>query len=125
MHASLADIRLSRSALRFVVIASSTMATLALLLCFEPDSDRWLLLAHNPLRDNPAIIALGGALSRFGMSAICLLVLACTAASFRFPAFFGVRTVLLVVLFSSAPPRWPARSSKSFWAGRAPLAILA
>lgn len=101
-NASLTAVRLSPCALRFVVIASVTITAVSLLLWMERDFDRGFLLAHNPLRDNPAVVALSAALSRFGMSAICLLLLACTAASFRFPALSEGRAVLLVVLFSFA-----------------------
>jgi membrane-associated phospholipid phosphatase len=100
MNTSLTSVRLSRFALRFVAIASATLVILSLLLWMEGDFDRRFLLAHNLFRDNPAIVAFAGALSRFGMSAVCLLVLACIAASVRFPAFREVRPVLLVVLFS-------------------------
>ena len=122
---SLTAIRLSRSALRFVVIASVTMAILSLLLWIERDFDQWLLLAHNPLRDNPAIIALSGALSRFGMSAICLLVLACIAASFRSPAFLHARPVLLVVLYSFSAATLAATLLKELLGRARPIADLA
>jgi undecaprenyl-diphosphatase len=100
MDTSLTAVRLSPSALRFVVIASVTIAILSSLLWIEGDFDREFLLAHNPFRDNPAVVALCRALTRFGMSAICLMLLACIAATFRFPAFREARAVLLVVLFS-------------------------
>ena len=100
MNTSLTSVRLSRFALRFVAIASATLVILSLLLWMEGDFDRRFLLAHNLFRDNPAIVAFAGALSRFGMSAVCLLVLTCIAASVRFPAFREARPVLLVVLFS-------------------------
>jgi undecaprenyl-diphosphatase len=102
MTASLTAVRLSPSALRFVVIASVTIVILSLLLWIERDFDQGFLLAHNLFRDNPAVVALCRALSHFGMSAICLLLLAWVAASFRFPAFPEARAVLLVVLFSFA-----------------------
>ena len=94
--------RLSASALRFVVVASVAIAILSLVLWFERDFDRGFLLAHNPLRDHPAVVALCGALTRFGMSAICLLLIASVAASNRFPALREARPVLLVVLLSFA-----------------------
>jgi undecaprenyl-diphosphatase len=94
--------RLSASALRFVVAASVAIAILSLALWFERDFDRGFLLAHNPLRDHPAVVALCGALTRFGMSAICLLLIASAAASNRFPALREARPVLLVVLLSFA-----------------------
>lgn len=100
MNASLTAVRLSKAALRFIVIASVTTAILSLLLWFEGDFDREFLLAHNQLRDDPAIVALFRAITRFGMSAICLLLLALALASFRFPALRPVRPVLLVVLFA-------------------------
>ncbi len=100
MNASLTAVRLSSFALRFVVIASVAMAILSLLLWFEGDFDREFLLAHNPLRDNPAIVALFATFTRFGMSAICLLLLASIAASHRFPALRPARPVLLVALFT-------------------------
>jgi len=100
MNTSLTSVRLSRFTLWFVAIASATFLVLSLLLWMEGDFDRWFLLAHNLFRDNPAIMAFADALSRYGMSAICLLVLACIAASVRIPAFREARPVLLVVLFS-------------------------
>lgn len=102
MKTSLTTVRLRSPARRFVGIASVTMAILSLLLWFEGDVDRGFLLGHNPLRDSAAVVALCGALSRFGMSAICLALLASIAASFRFPSFREARPVLLVVLFSFA-----------------------
>lgn len=100
MNASLTAVGLSPSALRLALIASVTIAILSLGLWWEGDFDRGFLLAHNPLRDNPAIVALAAALTRFGMSAICLLLLGSIAASDRFPALRQARPVLLVVLFS-------------------------
>jgi len=85
-----------------VIIAALTLLGLSLLLWTGRDFDQGFLLAHNPLREDPAIVALGRAATRFGMSAICLLVLACTAASHRSPAFKEVRAVILVVVFSFA-----------------------
>jgi len=102
MDASLTAVRLSPSALRFVVVASATTMILSLLLWIERDFDRGFLLAHNVFRDNPAVISFCRAVSRFGMSAICLLLLACIAASCRFSPFQKARAVLLVVLFSFA-----------------------
>ncbi len=102
MNTSLTAVRLIPSALRFVVIASITVAILSLLLWIERDFDRGFLLAHKGLRENPAVVALCRALSRFGMSAICLLLLASIAASCRFPALREARPVLLVVLLSFA-----------------------
>jgi membrane-associated phospholipid phosphatase len=100
MNTSLTAVRLSPPARRLVAIGSVTTATLSLLLWIERDFDRGFLLAHNPLRDHPPVVALCGVLSRFGMSAICLLLFACIAASFFSPAFREARPVLLVVLFS-------------------------
>ncbi len=100
MNASLTAVRMSPPAQRFVMIGSVAMAVLSLLLWIERDFDRGFLLAHNLLRDHPSVVVLCGALSRFGMSAICLLLFACIAASFVFPAFREARPVLLVVLFS-------------------------
>jgi membrane-associated phospholipid phosphatase len=122
---SLLAVRLSRSAARFVVIASVTLAILAVLLWIERDFDRRLLLAHNPLRDNPAIFALGGAFSRFGMSAICLLVLGCFAASFRFPAFRHARPLLPVVLFSFGAATLASTLLKELLGRARPIADLA
>lgn len=99
---ALTVVRLSASALRLVVVASVAIAILSLVLWFERDFDRGFLLAHNPLRDHPAVVALCGALTRFGMSVICLLLIASVAASNRFPALREARPVLLVVLFSFA-----------------------
>ncbi len=99
MNASFTAVRLSPPAQRFVVIASVTVAILSLLLWMERDFDRAFLLAHNAFRGHPPVVAVCGAISHFGMSAICLLVLACIAASYRFAAFRGVRPVLIVVLF--------------------------
>jgi len=100
MGTPLTYVGLSRQALRFVAAASPALVILALLMWLEGDFDRRFLLAHNRLRDNPAVVAFASALSRFGMSAICLVVLACIAASIRAPAFREARPVLLVVLFS-------------------------
>ncbi|MCW5966550.1 MAG: phosphatase PAP2 family protein [Bryobacterales bacterium] len=100
MNASLTAVRLSQFALRFIVIVSFTAAILSLLLWLEGDFDRESLLAHNRLRDNPAIVALFRAVTRFGMSAICLLLLSSVIASYRFPALRPARPVLLVVLFA-------------------------
>lgn len=100
MNASLTALRLSSFALRFVMIVSVAMAILSLLLWFEGDFDREFHPAHNPLRDNPAIVALLATFTRFGMSAICLLLLVSIAASHRFPALRPDRPVLLVVLFT-------------------------
>lgn len=102
MKDSLITVRLSPLALRLVVIAAVTMAILSLLLWMERDFDRDFLLAHNPWRESPALVALCHAISRFGMSVICLLVLACIAVSYRLPAFAEARPVLLVVVLSFA-----------------------
>ena len=88
--------------MRFVLIASFALAVLSLVLWMERDFDRGFLLAHNRFRDDPAVVAICRALSRFGMSAICLLLLGYIAASFRFPALPEARAILLVVLFSFA-----------------------
>ena len=50
MNASLTAVRLSPSALRFIVIASVTIVILSLLLWIERDFDRGFLLAHNRSR---------------------------------------------------------------------------
>lgn len=100
MKPSVTAVRWSPSVLRFVVIASTAIAILSLLLWHERDFDRRFLLSHNPLRDNPAIVAVSATVTRFGMSAICLLLLASIAASDRFQALQPARPVLLVVLFS-------------------------
>lgn len=102
MNAPVTAVRLSASTMRFVVIASFSLAVLSLALWMERDFDRDFLLAHNRFRDDPAIVALCRALSRFGMSAICLLLLAYLAASFRFPAWTDARAILLVILFCFA-----------------------
>lgn len=101
MNAPMA-VLLGSSALRFVVLASIAIALLSLGMWFERDFDRGFLLAHNPLRDQPAVVVLCGAITRFGMSAICLLLIASVAASNRFPTLREARPVLLVVLFSFA-----------------------
>lgn len=72
-----------------------------MLLWFDGDFDRAFLLAHNPLRDSPAIVAHFRAITQFGMSAICLLLVASVFASSHFPAFRPVRPVLLVGLFAA------------------------
>ncbi len=100
MNATLTAVRPRPPVLRFVVIGSITIALLSLLLWIERDFDRGFVLAHNPLRDSPPAVALCGAFSRFGMSAICLLLFACIAASYFSPAFREARAVLLVVLFA-------------------------
>ena len=125
MNASLTAVRLSPSALRFVVIASVTIAILSLLLWIERDFDRGFLLAHNLLRDDPAVVALCRALTRFGMSAICLLLLACVAASFRYSAFREARAVLLVVLFSFAAGTLAGDLLKELLGRARPIAELA
>jgi membrane-associated phospholipid phosphatase len=125
MNASLTAVRLSPSALRFVVIASVTIGILSLLLWIERDLDRGFLLAHNLFRDNPAVVAFCGALSRFGMSAICLLLLACIAASCRFPAFLHARPLLLVVLFSFNAATLAATLLKELLGRARPIADLA
>jgi membrane-associated phospholipid phosphatase len=125
MTASLTAVRLSPSALRFVAIASVTIGILSLLLWIERDFDQGFLLAHNLFRDNPAVVALCRALSHFGMSAICLLLLACVAASFRFSAFPEVRAVLLVVLFSFAAAALAGTLLKELLGRARPIAELA
>jgi len=125
VNASLVAVRLSRSAVRIVVLASISLAILSLALWIERDFDRAFLLAHNSLRDNPAIVALSSALSRFGMSAICLLVLACIAASFRFPAFQEARATLLTVLFSFSAATIFAHLLKALLGRARPVADLA
>lgn len=102
MAAPLTTVRLSPSTLRFAVFGSLTLAIISLLLWAEGDFDRWFLLAHNPLRDDRTVAAFSGLVSRFGMSVICVLLLAAAAASFRSPAFEMTRAVLMVVLFSFA-----------------------
>ena len=125
MNASFTAIRLRPSTLRFVVIASVTIAILSLLLWFERDFDRGFLLAHNPLRDNPAIVALSAALTRFGMSAICLLLIASIAASNRFPALRQARPVLLVVLLSFSAATLAGDLLKQLLGRARPIAELA
>lgn len=102
MNAPVIAVRLSAPVMRFVMIASAVLAVIALALWMQRDFDRDLVLAHNQLRDNPAVVALSRAITRFGMSAICLLLLGYTAASFRFQALTDARAMLLVVLFSFA-----------------------
>jgi len=116
---------MSPSALRFVVIASVTIAILSLLLWIERDFDRGFLLAHNRFRDNPSVVALASALSRFGMSTICLLLLACVAASYRFPAFLDARPLLLVVLMSFNAATLAATLLKELLGRARPIADLA
>ena len=125
MNTSLTAVRLSPSALRFVLIASVTIVILSLLLWIERDFDRGFLLAHNLFRDNPAVVALCGALSRFGMSAICLLLLACIAASYRLPALREARPVLLVVLFSFSAAALTGSLLKELLGRARPIAELA
>lgn len=125
MNTSFTAVRISRSTLRSVVIASVTLAVLSLLLWFQGNFDRDFLLAHNQLRDSPAVVAICHALSRFGMSALCLLLFACVVASFRFTAFQGVRPILPVVLLSFAAAALAGTLLKEL-AGRArPIAELA
>lgn len=90
------------SAKRFVAITSFTLAVLSLALWVEREVDTRFLLAHNPLRDDPAVVAVSSAVSHYGMSAICLLLLAYTGARLRYPALADARAVLIVVLFSFA-----------------------
>lgn len=125
MNASLTAVRLSPSALRFIVIASVTIVILSLLLWIEGDFDQGFLLAHNLFRENPAVVSLCRALSRFGMSAICLLLLACIAASFRFSPFRKFRAVLLVVLFSFAAAALAGSLLKELLGRARPIAELA
>jgi len=125
MNAPVTTVRLSPSALRFVVIASVTIVILSLLLWIEGDFDRRFLLAHNLFRDSPAVVALCRTLTRFGMSAICLLLLACIAASFRFSAFRVARAVFLVVLFSFAAAALAGTLLKELLGRARPIAELA
>ena len=125
MNTSLASVRLSRFALRFVAVASATLVILSLLLWMEGDFDRRFLLAHNLFRDNRAIVAFAGALSRFGMSAICLLLLAYIAASFRFPALPDARAVLMVAPFSFAAAALAGTLLKELLGRARPIAELA
>ncbi|MDZ7638614.1 MAG: hypothetical protein U5J83_10290, partial [Bryobacterales bacterium] len=81
-----------------------TTAIRSLVLWFEGDFDRTFLLAHNPLRDDPMIVALFRAITRFGMSAICLLLLASVIASYRFPALRPTRPVLPLSYSLLSPP---------------------
>jgi membrane-associated phospholipid phosphatase len=122
---ALTAVRLSASALRFLLFACVTLAILSLALWFERDFDRRFLLAHNPLRDHPAVVALCRALTRFGMSAICLLLIASVAASNRFPALREARPVLLVVLFSFAAAALAAALLKELLGRARPIADLA
>jgi len=118
-------VHLTRTCFRVVLIASLTLALLSALLWLERDFDRTLLLAHNPLRDLPAIPALSGALSRFGMSAICALVLACVAASYRSQSFLQARPALLVVLFSFSASTLAATILKQLLGRARPIVELA
>lgn len=125
MNDSLTTVRLSPSVRRFVFIASVSVFALSLLLWIERDFDRGFLLAHNPCRDNPAVVAFCRALSQFGMSAICLLLLACTAASSRFPALKEARPVLIVVLLSFAAAALTGELLKALLGRARPIAELA
>lgn len=102
MNAALTAVRLKPATLRLTVAVSLVFAALSGLLWVEGDIDRGLLLAHNRLRDDPAVAGFFGAVSRFGMSAICLLLVASAAASYRSAALAEVRPALLVALFSFA-----------------------
>lgn len=90
----------------------------------EGDLDRWFLLAHNPLRGDPAVVSLCAALSRFGMSAICLL-LVCVAVSTSFPACREARAVPMVVLFSFAAATLASTLFKELLGRPRPMAELA
>ncbi len=125
VDASFTAVRFTRSALRTVVVASLILAVLALFLWTEADLDRAFLLTHNPLRDNPSMVALSAALSRYGMSVICLLVLACVAASWRFPAFRDARALLVVVLFSFSASTITAQLLKALLGRARPITDLA
>jgi membrane-associated phospholipid phosphatase len=125
MNDSLTAVRLSPFARRFVVIASLAIAILSVLMWIERDFDRAFLLAHNPFRDHPAGVALSGAFSRFGMSALCLLVLACVAASYRLPSFLPTRPLLLVVLFSFSAATLAGTLLKELLGRARPIADLA
>jgi membrane-associated phospholipid phosphatase len=102
MNAPVTTVRLRPSVRRFAVFGSLTIAILSFLLWAEGDFDRWFLLAHNPLRDDPAVAACAAVVSRFGMSFICVLLAASAAASYRSAALAEVRPALLVALFSFA-----------------------
>lgn len=125
MDTPLTSVRLRGLALRIVAIASPALIILALLLWLEGDFDRRFLLAHNPLRDNPAMVACANALTRFGMSAICLQVLACYAAPVRSPAYREARPVLLVVLLSFSAATLAATLLKMPLGRARPIADLA
>lgn len=102
MNVPVLAVRLSASAMRFSVVAFFVSAVLALMLWMEPGFDKRFLLAHNWLRDDPAVVAVSRAVSHFGMSAICLILLAYTGARLRYPALPDARAILIVVLFSFA-----------------------
>lgn len=125
MDTTITAVRLSAPARRFVLIAAVALAVLSLLLWAEGGFDRAFLLAHNALREHPAAGAAGGAMSQFGMSAICLMLLACIGASFRFPAFREVRPVLLVVLLSFSAAAIGASLLKELLGRARPVADLA
>lgn len=110
---------------RFILIASLAVFALSLVLWMEQDFDRRFLLAHNPLRDDPAIVALSRAFTRFGMSSICLMLLACIAASSRIPALRETRAVLLVVVFSFAAATLAGELLKVLLGRARPIADLA
>lgn len=118
-------VQLTPSSLRYVLIASLTLAILSALLWLQRDLDRTLLLAHNPLRDLPAILSLSDALSRFGMSAICALALAAIAASYRTPSFLPARPALLVVFFSFSASTLTATLLKQLLGRTRPIIDLA
>lgn len=125
MNTALTAIRLRPSVLRFVLMASASIAILSFLLWSERDFDQRFLLAHNPLRDNPAVVAVSVAITRFGMSAICLLLLASIAASDRFPALQPARPILLVVLFSFSAATLAGELLKELLGRARPIAELA
>lgn len=125
MGAAFIQIRMSLSALRVVLLAAASIAVLSAFLWVQRDFARAFLLAHNPWRDHAAVVALSGAVSRYGMSALCLLVLAAVAASFRSPAFRPVRPVLLVVLMSFSAAAIASSILKEVLGRARPIAELA
>lgn len=118
-------VHLTPASLRFILIAALLLALLSALLWLQRDLDRSLLLAHNPLRDLPAIPALSDALSRYGMSIICALVLAAIAASYRTPSFLPARPALLIVLFSFSASTLTATLLKQLIGRARPIVDLA
>jgi membrane-associated phospholipid phosphatase len=125
MNDSLTAVRLSPFALRSIVVVSVTTAILSLVLWFHGDFDRTFLLAHNPLRENPTIVTLSRAITRFGMSAICLLLLGSVIASYRCPGLREARPILLVVLFAFSAATLAGELLKELFGRARPITELA